>query len=289
MPLESIHNLAFKAAEAARCAGEQGKYWEMHDRLFENQKTLEPWATHAQAIGLDAGRFEQCMSGGKFVREIRRDMEEARKAGVTGTPAFFLGLTEPGSSRVRTLAALKGAKAFAEFKSEIERLLAQPAKAQAEPAEGQPSPAPLRSAPRVATATFDADIAGTLARVLATAPEGSPAWIAAQGSDARAVSRAEDLARIFKAAGWQVRTVTRSPISIKPGTYLFAREENPPPYVDTVRQALEQAGLSPTVANGYREYYAQRTRTERGYRGFPFAPEQTFLLVVGRLSPGTSE
>src|SRR6184192_3148593 len=53
MPLESIHNLAFKAAEAARCAGEQGKYWEMHDRLFENQKTLEPWATHAQAIGRD--------------------------------------------------------------------------------------------------------------------------------------------------------------------------------------------------------------------------------------------
>ena len=43
MPLESIHKNAFKAAQAAGCAGEQGKFWEMHDRLFENQKALEPW------------------------------------------------------------------------------------------------------------------------------------------------------------------------------------------------------------------------------------------------------
>ena len=53
LPLESIHKQAFKAAEAANCAGDQAKYWEMHDRLFENQKALEPWNTHAEAVGLD--------------------------------------------------------------------------------------------------------------------------------------------------------------------------------------------------------------------------------------------
>jgi len=56
MPLESIHKLAFKAAEAANCAGEQGKYWEMHDRLYASQQNLEPWTAHAEAIGLDVAK-----------------------------------------------------------------------------------------------------------------------------------------------------------------------------------------------------------------------------------------
>jgi protein-disulfide isomerase len=56
-PLESIHKVAFKAAEAANCAGEQGKYWEMHHRLFENQNKLEALTHHAEAIGLDVPKF----------------------------------------------------------------------------------------------------------------------------------------------------------------------------------------------------------------------------------------
>jgi len=64
-PLESLHKFAFKAAEAARCAGEQGKYWEMHDRLFANQTTLEPWTPHAEAVGLNVPRFEACMNSVK--------------------------------------------------------------------------------------------------------------------------------------------------------------------------------------------------------------------------------
>ena len=67
MPLESIHKLAFKAAQAAHCAGEQGKYWEMHDRLFENQKALEPWAPHAEAVGLDVAEVR----GVPREREVR--------------------------------------------------------------------------------------------------------------------------------------------------------------------------------------------------------------------------
>jgi len=132
MPLESIHKFAFKAAQAASCAGEEGKFWEMHDRLFANQKALEPWTAHAEAVGLDTAKFEVCLASGKFDQEIRRQMGEARKAGVTGTPAFMLGRTEPNSSKLKVLAVLKGARAFADFKAELDRLLEEAAKPQAE-------------------------------------------------------------------------------------------------------------------------------------------------------------
>jgi protein-disulfide isomerase len=130
-PLESIHKLAFKAAEAANCAGEQGKYWDMRDRIYQNQRALEPWTTHAQAVGLDVRKFEECMSSGRQAAEIRRDLAEGEKAGVTGAPAFFLAYTDPKSSKVTTEVRLKGAQPFANFKAEIDKLLA-----------GQPNPGP---------------------------------------------------------------------------------------------------------------------------------------------------
>jgi protein-disulfide isomerase len=123
-PLESIHKFAFKAAEAARCAGEQGKYWEMHDRLFANQQSFEPWTAHAQALGLDVAKFEECLSSGRQAAAIRKDMAEAQKAGVTGTPAFFFAYTDPTSSKVKTLTRLTGAQPFPAFKAEIDKLLA---------------------------------------------------------------------------------------------------------------------------------------------------------------------
>ena len=136
LPLESIHKLAFKAAEAANCAGEQGKFWEMHDRLFANQKALEPWKAHAEAVGgLDVSKFEACLNAGKQAEEIRRDMAQAQKAGVTGTPLFFLAYTDPSSSKVKTLVRLSGAQPFAAFKAEIDKLLAEQPKAGAKAAE----------------------------------------------------------------------------------------------------------------------------------------------------------
>jgi protein-disulfide isomerase len=135
-PLESIHKLAFKAAEAAHCAGEQGKYWEMHDRLFANQKALEPWKAHAEAVGLDGPRFEECLSAGRYAAEIRNDIDEGRKAGVTGTPVSFLAYTDPNSSKVRTVVRLTGAQSFSTFKNRIDQLLTEPPKAEpTKPAE----------------------------------------------------------------------------------------------------------------------------------------------------------
>jgi protein-disulfide isomerase len=125
LPLESLHKFAFKAAEAANCAGEQGKYWEMHDHLYADQKTLDQLTDHAKAIGLDVPKFEECMNSDRQAAEIRRDMAEANKAGVSGTPAFFLAYTNPKSSKVTTEVRLTGAQPFASFKMAIDKLLAQ--------------------------------------------------------------------------------------------------------------------------------------------------------------------
>ena len=97
-PLEAIHTFAFKAAETARCAGEQGKFWEMHDRLFSSQKTptaFSNWTAHAAALRLKIPEFENCLSSGKYAAEIRRDVAQGVAAGVSGTPGFFLAVTDP--------------------------------------------------------------------------------------------------------------------------------------------------------------------------------------------------
>jgi protein-disulfide isomerase len=125
LPLESIHKLAFKAAEAANCAGEQGKYWEMHDRLFENQTKLDPLTPHAEAVGLDVPKFEQCLSSGRQAAAVRRDMAEAAKAGVSGTPTFFLAYTDANDTKIKTVRRLTGAVPYAQLKAEIDKLLAE--------------------------------------------------------------------------------------------------------------------------------------------------------------------
>jgi protein-disulfide isomerase len=92
LPLLNIHKNAGHAAEAAQCANDQGKFWEMHDRLFANQAKLAPaeLKEHAVALGLDATAFNQCLDSGKYTAEWRRDSEEATRLGLSGTPAFFI-------------------------------------------------------------------------------------------------------------------------------------------------------------------------------------------------------
>ena len=120
-----IHPLAFKAALASHCADDQGKFWEMHERLFQNQQALEPFTPHAQAIGLDVAAFEACMSSNKYAQAVRKDMSEARKAGATGTPSFVLARTVPDDpGRVMGIAFIRGARQFQDFKIAIDQALA---------------------------------------------------------------------------------------------------------------------------------------------------------------------
>ncbi|RMG44365.1 MAG: hypothetical protein D6718_10145 [Acidobacteria bacterium] len=88
----SFHQNAEKAAEAAGCAYEQGKFWEMHDKLFENQRALEveKLYTYAEQIGLDQEAFKECLDSGRRSQEVRADIQAGQKVGVQGTPAFFI-------------------------------------------------------------------------------------------------------------------------------------------------------------------------------------------------------
>jgi protein-disulfide isomerase len=91
-PLTEIHGRAEKAAEAARCAGEQGKFWEYHDNLFSEQSKLDEASLIGRALNLrlDENAFRSCLASGKFKQDIQANREEGTKAGVTGTPAYFI-------------------------------------------------------------------------------------------------------------------------------------------------------------------------------------------------------
>src|SRR5262249_42455436 len=87
-----FHPNAMPGAMAAEAAREQGKFWEMHDKMFTNQQTLDRPALdkYAQEIGLDMGKFKEAMEKEKGKERIKRDMDDAAKFGARGTPNFFI-------------------------------------------------------------------------------------------------------------------------------------------------------------------------------------------------------
>ena len=92
MPISQIHPFAQGAAEASRCAGEQGKYWEYHDLLFGDQGGLDRNGLIAKAakLQLDAKQFEACVLSEKYKAQIQQDNQDGIRAGVSGTPGFFI-------------------------------------------------------------------------------------------------------------------------------------------------------------------------------------------------------
>ena len=91
-PLTSIHPLAERAAEAAEAAGAQGKFWEMHDWIFEHQDTLEAadLLKAAKALGLDPKKFASEMESEAHLPRVREDFKSGIRSGVNGTPTFFI-------------------------------------------------------------------------------------------------------------------------------------------------------------------------------------------------------
>jgi len=87
----SFHDRAMPAAQAARCAGEQGKYWEYHDKLFSSDGLSdEDFKRYAGEVSLDKAAFEACLAANKYRTEIAADMSQGQALGVSGTPAFFI-------------------------------------------------------------------------------------------------------------------------------------------------------------------------------------------------------
>ena len=127
-PLETIHPLARKAAEAFWCASAQGKGGEMHDRLFAHQQQLQPEALgkHAEALGLDVQAFQACLDSSQYTAKIHKSLRDGQKIGVTGTPAFLLGSTQGDGAEVKAVKFLIGALPFDMFKANIDKLLDAP-------------------------------------------------------------------------------------------------------------------------------------------------------------------
>jgi protein-disulfide isomerase len=125
-PIEQLHPDAFKSHEAANCAAEQGKYWDMHARLFATPtKDVGALVGHAQALGMDAGRFRSCIDGGKYAAPVRESVARMEKLGVDSTPTFLLGMTPAAGQPMKILKVVKGALPYSEFKTAIDTLLSQ--------------------------------------------------------------------------------------------------------------------------------------------------------------------
>ena len=92
LPLESIHPQARQAAEAARCASEQGKFWEYHDKLYANSPKAsgDNLRSYAKEIDLNVDSFDGCFTSGKYKAVVQQDLNEGAQLGLTGTPTIFI-------------------------------------------------------------------------------------------------------------------------------------------------------------------------------------------------------
>jgi protein-disulfide isomerase len=109
LPLDAIHPQARQAAEAARCAGDQGKFWEYHDILYTNSPKagIDELKSYAKEVGINAASFEQCFTSGKYKGLVQKDLSEGAQLGLTGTPTFFInGREMSGAQAVEAFAAV---------------------------------------------------------------------------------------------------------------------------------------------------------------------------------------
>jgi protein-disulfide isomerase len=92
LPLDQIHPQARQAAEAARCADDEGKFWEYHDKLYASSPKAAPedLKLYAKDLGLKQDLFDQCLVSGKYKAAIQKDLKDAATLGLTGTPTFFI-------------------------------------------------------------------------------------------------------------------------------------------------------------------------------------------------------
>jgi protein-disulfide isomerase len=139
-PIPALHPRASAASEAALCARDQDKYWEMHDILFNNQRKMsdEDLNGYASEIGLDTAAFGACMEQKKYAEQVEKDIAEGKLMGVSGTPSFVLGLTDSEDpDKVRVTKFVRGARGYPTFSQLIDELLADDSQAQA---DAEPAP-----------------------------------------------------------------------------------------------------------------------------------------------------
>lgn len=124
-PIQSLHPKAEYAAQVARCAGDQGKYWDMHDYLYKRPKASKEMVNdYVRTVGLEMGAFEACITSHKYQPLVRADVLEGQRIGVTGTPTFFLALTPASNdTSVKAVKAFRGEVSYTLLKAAIDELL----------------------------------------------------------------------------------------------------------------------------------------------------------------------
>ena len=124
-----IHKLAPKASEAAACAADQGKFWEMHDLLFARQgNALAPVFLADkgdQIAGFNKAAYKACLDSSKHAAYIQSDMNMVAPFGIRGTPAFFIGTMDPATKIFKANVRIVGAKPFAVFQQALDEQIAR--------------------------------------------------------------------------------------------------------------------------------------------------------------------
>ena len=123
-PIAQLHPDAYRSHEAAACANDQGKFWDLHAKLFETPlKTFEQLSAVARDAGLDATAFRTCVESGKHAREVQASVERISKLNVTGTPMFLLGRSSGGST-ITVAKVIEGAQPYEAFRMAVDETLA---------------------------------------------------------------------------------------------------------------------------------------------------------------------
>ena len=123
-PIDQLHPDAYKSHEAASCAADQGKFWELHATLFEAQaRTEDQIYAAAQQAGVNVDALKTCMTSGRYKDAVRRSVAKMQELGVGGTPFFLIGRTPKGSEPFRAVTTISGAHPFENFKKAIDAAL----------------------------------------------------------------------------------------------------------------------------------------------------------------------
>lgn len=126
-PIAQLHPEAVLAHQATRCAAEQGRFWELHVKMFSpaGTHTMDQIEAHARDAGIDIEPFRTCVTSGRTLPDVQQSVQTAARLGANGTPAFFLGIRDPETHRVRIVQPISGAVPYEEFERVVAGIEAQ--------------------------------------------------------------------------------------------------------------------------------------------------------------------
>jgi protein-disulfide isomerase len=123
-PIAQLHPDAFRAHEAANCAAEQGKYWEVSAQLFEAPaRDVATLVSQAAKAGVNTTQFKSCLDAGKYAASVRDSISRMQALGVDSTPMFLIGLTPPPGQPMKVLKVVQGAQPLEEFTAALDSVL----------------------------------------------------------------------------------------------------------------------------------------------------------------------